>query len=171
MLRSLTACLAAAVLVVAATSCDPQGDEVKKATNSCFGSSTVCLDLEVFWNVQQCGGRQFIKETRLTYRWRQMDSQFTVRNARGKLGYVALIGCDGKVGSGEVRDFSRATPVAGQWYQINALSSFEYHTNAVDWEASGAWAAGDVYRSGTKKGTVCVQQLWRDNGGDACMAL
>lgn len=171
MLRPLGACIAALALTVAATACEPQGDEIKKSNNSCYGSSTVCLDLEVFWNVQQCSGRQFVKETRLADRWRQADPQFAVRDVRGKLGYVSLVSCNGSPGTGNVRSFSRAAPAAGQWYQLNALSSFEYHTDVVEWEVSGGWVAGDVYRSGSKRGTVCVQQLWQENGGDACMAL
>lgn len=163
-------CVVVLGLVVASSGCDPKGDEVKKATNVCYGSATVCLDLEVFWNTQQCGGKQFVKETRLTYRWRQLDPQFAVRNITGKLGYSSLFGCDGKLLTGSMRNFSRAAPAAGQWYQVTANSNSKYHTSVADYEASGGWVKGDVYRGSTKKGRVCIQQLWRDNGGDACQA-
>ncbi|HWJ61676.1 MAG TPA: hypothetical protein VNS19_06885 [Acidimicrobiales bacterium] len=171
MKRSMLTAVVTIVMVVGVVACDPQGDEVRKGTNHCYGSATACLDLDVFWNTQQCSGREFVKETRLAYRWRQLDPQFTVRNVRGKLGYLSLVGCDGRLGVNQVRAFSRAAPAAGQWYQINATSSFAYHSSRVDQEASGAWVAGDVYRGSSKKGLVCVQQLWRDNGGDACEVL
>lgn len=171
MKRTVMASLAAFCLVISAGACEPRGDEIRKGTNSCYGSTTVCLDLDVFWNTQQCGGRQFVKETRLAYRWRQFDPQFSVRAIRGRIGYVSLVGCNGKLGAGAVRSFSRAAPTAGEWYQVDATSSFEYHTSVADYEASGGWVAGDVQRSSSKKGEICIQQLWRPNGGDACRAF